>query len=233
MSPMIKVPEFILLKAVKNALKFIRLNYEAQADKDKSYLRRVLAGASLERYDFVTQAEAVFMAGEDDPRYMDVDIMFNMQRDGAPTLHITLPSENIQMGGNGMGNDEGYISEIVVDETLNPDGSVDAREERIQVYTRRYQASYHIVITSDNNNEVILVYHTLRALLMSFTASLHFAGLENVVFGGQDVTQNTEYAGNTLYLRSIIVSLQYETSAPSVFNDPLFKSITAQGTPIN
>lgn len=217
---MIKVPEFIIYDAVQLGLKYIRENWENSGNKNDSYLRRVLSGTSFQRYDFITQAEKVFMAKADDTRFLDVDLMFNMQRDGAPTIYITMPAEGTQVGGNGMGSDESYEGKITIGTDTFP------------VFTRRYQSNYNIMITSDNNNEVLLIYHTLRAMMVSLIPHLHLAGLENINYGGQDLSIETNNVPRALFMRGISLSLQYECSAPNIFADPFFTSLTADGTPI-
>jgi hypothetical protein len=231
---LITIPEYILLDHVEKAIKYLRDDYAAQTDPDKSYLRRVLYDNRIQRYDLIEQAESVFIQEIDNPRYLEVDLMWNMQRDGLPTIHITLPSEQTHVGGNGIGTDEGYreniFEESVYDEETNElitQGSITP------IYTRRYQSVYNIVITSDNSNEVILIYHTLRALLISLIRSLSEAGLQNIAFGGQDVQLYGGIVPKNIYMRAITVSLQYETSALSIFPQPLFNNLIANGVPVN
>lgn len=214
---MIKVPEIILFNAVQGALKYIRLNYANETDKNNSYLRRVLSGIAFQRYDFVAQAEQVFLCDVDNARFLDLDLMFNMQKNTLPTMYLSLPAEGIQSGGNGIGLDEGFIEDVTTD------------EDYYSVFTRRFQATYNIVITSDNSNEVILIYQTLKALLISFIPSMNMEGLENINIGGQDITITQD----SVFVRAISVSFQYDTSVPNPFSDPLFQNIIAQGTPIN
>jgi hypothetical protein len=230
----IKIPEFILFDILNKALDYLRTDYENQADKNDSFLMKVLEGNYIERYDLQTQAVQVFI--DNDPsnqRYLETNLMFNMEREGMPTIHLTLPSEQTQTGGNGIGIDQGYADDLIVDTVYNVDGSVQTNGSFTPVFTRRYQSTYNIVITSDNPNEVILIYHTLRALLISLIPSINLAGLENLAFGGQDVQLNSSLAPKNIFIRAITVTLQYETSSPSIFPQPMFHNITAKGNPIN
>lgn len=220
---LIIIPEYVLLKTVQNILTFIRTDYENATDKDKSYLRRILKYNALERYDTVKQAEAVFIQESDNPRFLEADLMFNVHRDGAPSIHITLPAENTQNGGNGMGTDERYRDSII--ETDDEENVIGVRT----VFTRRFTATYNVVITSDNSNEVTLIYHVMRSLLISSIPSMHLAGLENVRLGGQDVTINSQ---QKVFIKAISIYLEYEASAPNLFTDPVFHNIFFTGTPI-
>lgn len=225
MSDLIIIPEYKLLQHVEKCLAFIRSDYVAQADKNNSYLMRVLNGNAIERYDLKTQAKKVFIDNDvTNDRFLETNLMFNMKREGLPTIHITLPSEQTQMGGNGVGVDQGYREQEILDE-----GKVT--EKIFNVFTRRFQSTYNIVITSDNSNEVIMIYHVIRALLISTNGSLHLTGLENINTGGQDVQLYQGMANKNMYVRAITVGLQYETSAPDIWNNPIFKDLFATGTP--
>lgn len=230
---MIIIPELLLHKSVSNALQYIREDYAAQSDKSKSYLCRVLKDMKFERYDYSVQGVDVFInKTAENTRFLEVDLMFNMERNGAPTIHITLPAEDTQKNGNGIGNDLGYAENIVESSTFHNDGTLDVQGSTTEVFTRRYQAVYNLVITSDNSNEVILIFHVLKALMTSFKISMHLAGLENISIGGRDLNINSELVPKTLFFRAIAVSLEYESSAPNIFQDPLFRTITGNGTPI-
>lgn len=225
---MIKIPEFILFDFVEKSLKYIREDYAFQTDKNKSYLRKILNGISFQRYDFVTQAEKVILAGVDDPRYLDVNLMFNAAREGAPSIHITLPGETPQQGGDGIGQDQGYIMDIIESAIYNQNVLV-TEGKSTPIFTNRFQATYNIVITSDNNIEVIMIYHTLRAILTSLTASMSLTGLENLKFSGQDVIINQELVPVGIFIKTLNCSFQYETSAPSIYSDKIFNNIIATG----
>jgi hypothetical protein len=76
---------------------------------------------------------------------------------------------------------------------------------------------------------VILIYHTLRALLISLIPSISLEGLENVAFGGQDVQLYQGMANKNMYIRAISVTLQYDTSAPNIFHKNFVNDMTAKG----
>lgn len=223
---LIIIPEYFLHETLELALKFLRDDWAAQSDKDKSYLRRILYGVSFQRYGGITQAEAVFVGDNlDNPRFLEVDLMWNMDRNKVPAIHVTMPAEQAQVNGNGIGLDQGYIDSLVDDE-VNPTTNT-------VVFTRRIQASYNIVITSDNSNEVVLIYHVMRALLISMSTHLAEKGIQNLSLGGGDLQIYPDNVPKNLYMRTITVGLQYETSAPNIFTDHIFKTLTAIGTPVN
>jgi hypothetical protein len=214
------LPEIVLLETMRSALEFVRTDYENAIDKTKSYLYLLLNGSALDKYDLFEQAREVICGSEDSPRLLEIDLMLNMTRNHFPSVHITLPSE-ITGQGNGMGTDENYAEDF---KRVGEDFSR-------AVFSRRLSATYNIVITSDNSNEVVLLYHFFRAMLIALIPHLHLKHLSNISFGGQDL-QPYEGLGTNVYMRAITLSLQYDTFVPSIFPKELISDADAVGVPI-
>lgn len=233
---LLTIPEFILHDTLTKMIEFIREDYVLNsADTTKSYIHKLLDGAGFQRYDFFDQAIAVFCGPKDDPRFLSVELMFNRQRKGAPSIHITLPAEQQAAQGNGLGIDEGYIDNEFVTESVPDDEDTDpitvgTAGSATPIYTRRYQAVYNIVVTSDNVNEVILIFHVVKALLTATIPHLHYNNLQNISMGGQDIQPYNDLAMN-LYMRAVTVSLQYDTSVPSKYELIIPKDIIVDGKP--
>lgn len=223
--PLIRVPEFIIHDSLSKALDFIRKDYTAQANKSNSYLYKLLETGGFQKYKNFEQAEQVFIVDETHPRYLDIDLMFNMDRDGAPTIHITMPSES--PGQNAIGNEEGYQEPLWDDPSNNI-----VNKTYSSVFTRRYKATYDIVITSDNNNEVLLIYHVLKALLVALTGHLHLSGLENISFSGQDLQPYAELTPKNIFLRAIRLGVEYESSTLSFEKFQYALDIIFKGTAV-
>lgn len=223
---MMRVPEFILLETLENALKFVRNDFADQMNEQDTYLYKMLQGTQFQRYDFFEQAKQVICGDIDDPRRLECDLIFNFDRNGAPTIHINLPSE-MSTQDNGMGIDEGYVDNIYTD------GDVDTPGSYHKVWTRRFQAVYNIVITSDNTNEVIFLFHFVRALLLSTYDHLSLSGLQNITFGGQDIQPYSDLIPPNLFMRAISVNLQYETSAISFSQVPMFGKLVFRGKAVD
>lgn len=252
------VPEYKVLDIVSKAVEYIRYDYEYWKEKgnlDKSYLRTILGGSGIQRYNLIAQAEEIFInRGIDDERYLEVNMMFNMAKEGAPTIHITLPSEQTQTNGNGIGLDEGYqpyINETEVEISNQLLSAADGYNLNTQndesllleqdlfkpgtikpVFTRRYTSAYNIVITGDNSNEVILIYRVLNCILTSLIPQLSFEGFQNVSLGGQDVQLYRDVVPKNFYMRALTMKLEFETSVPAIFGTPIFKNLFATGSPI-
>jgi len=216
------IPETIILDSLEKGLQFVRTDYQTNLDanaEQDSYLYRILHGIGIERYTYFTQGKKVFLAEEDDPRKLNIDLMYNMNVDKVPSVYIALANE--QNGQNGMGLDQGYQQDLE-----NEDGST------LPVFTRRKNTSYNIMITSDNSNEVVMIYHFLYALLTSLIPHLNIKGLENISIGGQDLQLRGDLIPKNIFMRALAINLQYETSVPDLSRNPTAGAIFFSGTPV-
>lgn len=216
------IPETIILDSLEKGLQFVRTDYQTNLDanaEQDSYLYRILQGIGIERYTYFTQGKKVFLAEEDDPRRLNIDLAYNMDVSKVPSVYIALANE--QNGQNGLGLDEGYQDEIT-----NEDGTT------LAVFTRRKNTSYNIMVTSDNSNEVVMIYHFLYALLTSLTPHLNMRGLENISIGGQDLQLRGDLIPKHIFMRALVINLQYETSVPDLSKNPTAGVIFFSGTPV-
>jgi len=216
------VPETIILDSLEKALQFVRTDYAtniaANTEQD-SYLYRILQGVGIERYTYFTQGKKVFLAAEDDPRLLNIDLVYNMNVNKVPSVYIALANE--QNGQNGLGLDEGYQQDLE-----NEDGTA------LSVFTRRKNTSYNIMITSDNSNEVVMIYHFLYALLTSLTPHMNMRGLENISIGGQDLQLRGDLIPKSIFMRALAINLQYEISVPDLSRNPTAGDIFFSGSPV-
>lgn len=214
----ILVPEVEIFNTIKKILKYIHTDFEGRGDEQDSLLYKILGTNKLQRYDFFKQAKEVFLKKSDDPRFLDVNMFFNLERASIPTIHITLPAE--QPSKDGMGIDEGYKSNEVVKSL----GS-DVADSQVPVYTRRFATQYNIVITSDNSNEVVLIYHVLRAILIPTINHFEVLGLENIKINGRDIQNMNTIVPPHIFMRNIGLSLEYEVSVNSFFDETIITKI--------
>lgn len=226
MSTMI-VPEFVLLDNINKAIKAIRDEYVAAPDKTQTWLYRCYNGIVIDDYDAYRQIVSIIVnTPTGTPRFFKGDIMFNSNKNTPPSFHITLPSESLS-DGNSVGSGEWQATDL---EIHNTDDTV--ADVEIPVYTRRIQCIYNVVVTSDNSMEIVMLYAFMRGILISIIPSLHLAGLQNIGFAGNDIQPYNEVGANQLYMRSVSLSLQYETSSPSLFSLLKGKSVEVDGEPV-
>lgn len=214
------IPEFILLSTIKNALKLIEADFnlcETEGRQDESYLYRVFGEAQIERYNYYEQAKGVLFKKKDDPRKLTVDLMYNMTMDKVPNIYITLPGEQH--------NQNAIMVEQEEEPYWNTNGSYTNK------FTRRKSATYAIYITSDNSNEVSLLYHLIDCIMISATSALTLSGLYNLTQGGQDIQLENDKVPKHFFIKALSIGLQYGRTAPDFSGTPMFTNLIFDGRP--
>jgi len=214
------IPEIELHNTLKAILTLIREDYESRSNKEHTLLYKILGSNRLQRYNLYEQGKKVFLAKEDDPRFLDVQMFFNMKRASIPTIHITLPSE--QAGQDGLGIDEGYADPA--HDEMPSIGDPDILQTSPN-YTRRFDTTYNIIITSDNTNEVILIYHLLRAILIPVFDHLNQVGIENCKIGGRDIQAYPSLVPDSIFMRGLSLSFSYQITSPGIFKQDVIQKI--------
>lgn len=222
--PLLRVPEFIIHDGLQKALQFLRQDFLSVGSlTQNSFLFKLISSINLQKYNFLKESIAVFITDIGNPRHLEIDLMYNSQVNRVPSIHITTPADSPHQ--NGIGMDEGYQEELL-NNTITPTSYQS-------VFTRRYTGVYDIVITSDNNNEVILIYHVVRALLTSLYFHFQAKGLENISISGQDLTPYQELIPKGSFQRAIRLKLEYESSTLSFETMNIPVSFEFDGTPVN
>lgn len=228
---LITVPEFILHTTLENTLKFIREDYKLFKDQNKpeqSYIHKLCFELGFQRYNYIEQAVAVFTASNEDNRHLTLDLMFNMTSDSPPSIHITMPSETPGQNALGMGEDsnDNFLNYQEVDNEQVSD-TVQS------IFNRRYRANYDILILSDNSNEVVMLYHVVKALLVALSPQFTLLGLENITFGGQDLQAYADLAPKNLFMRAVRLGLEYNSSTLNFAKHPLITEIVFNPQPVS
>lgn len=202
---MLHIPEIEIFKIINSLLIVIEQDFNANlADETKSILYKLFYGQKIERFDFYTEIKNIILRENNHPRKLETRMMFDAQRAHLPTIHISMPSE--QKGEDGIGVDEGY-SENEIDE-LNG--------KYIPIYTRAYQTTYNCIITSDNSLEVLVIYHLVKAMLISIIDSIELNGIRNIVLSGQDLQIQTDLVPTHIFSRGIGINCFYEQEIPKI-----------------
>ena len=219
------IPEVVIYNSIRNIVNFLKEDYKGNSDKSKSYLGLLLSDSGgIENYNFLEQADSVFGEKNDNPRDIQVNMFFNKKMANIPSVHLMMAGDGEQVEGEGIGVDEGYIGGTEVE---NDDDTVTYRNK----FSRRYKGAYNIVITSDNSNEVLLLYNVLRACGVAITQSLNLAGIESARLSGSDINLNPDSVPNGVFARSLTLQYQYEIRVPSLFTSERLAKVAFQGYP--
>ena len=222
-------PEIVLLTSIQSVLNYIRKDFKDNSSQEtKTLLYKILVGNQLQRYNLFTEAKKVIITNEGDPRHLTINLFYNANVKGVPTIHITSPSE--QTINNTIGIGEGLRESEFTDP--DEDISEDTLSTYRRVFNRRFKASYNLVITSDNTNEIVLLYHFIRSILISLVDHLNFSGLQNIDFGGSDLNQNYNIPAG-IYAKSISITFQYDVGAIELADTEMLSDVIFKGTVID
>lgn len=215
----INISELVVFNTVKGVLTYIREDWKSNTDKTQTFLYDLWNGVKIgANYDCYSQVQELFLKEDAEQRVLDVRLFFDAARAPIPTIHITLPSET--GGGDGIGVDVGYEE---------PEFDDVAGEFKL-VNNRMFNASYNIVISSDNSMEVVMIYHTLRAALISAFEHIELAGLRNPKLSGGDLNINSDLIPPNIFMRVITISAAYDIAIPQLFAQKMAKKIILSNT---
>lgn len=213
----VSVPELKLYQIINALLSEVSEDYNRQVDKTKTLLHHLFGEATrLGKYNYLDQAVSLFVDRKDDnPRKVNLRLMYDAAKAGMPTMHITMPSENEESNTIGVG-ESGHEDSVIVDElsrTITPK------------YNRRFRTTYHIVCTSDSSQETFLMYHVLRAVIISALDYIDLAGLKDPKLSGQDIRQQDHLTPNHIYMRGVGLSCLYMVEVPRYFDTKIISNL--------
>jgi len=151
-----KIPEILLYKTLKALFELLNDDLiNASSDQD-TILYSIFSDMDLEGTNLFNTAKNLVLKDESKPDKLTYSLGYSLERKGAPTIHILLPSE--QPIASPIGGNEGYQDDVQID---NENG------EYRPTYTNDSRVSYNLLITSKNTLEVIILYNILKMGFLS------------------------------------------------------------------
>lgn len=205
------IPDVVLLDTCNKILNIIRSDYNsnvAAGTESRSLLYILFNGLQLGKYNIYENVKASIITTPEDPKHIDaVTLSFNKDSKKTPYVYLTLPSENTN--GNSLGIGEGDYDEVIYN------NAYPGQDQYRKQYNRRYNTTYYLVIGSENSNDVMVLYHLFKNMLVTSTNHLALSGIENLSIGGQDLRINTAMP-DSVFTRAITLSFQYEQQVPEI-----------------
>lgn len=196
------IPEIVLYKTVTAFIAALKKDYDDASDKNKTILADIFKvddnGNEMSftyKDDLFKAAVKTFITNDDKVDTLKVFIGYNRERAevGAPNVHIILPSEN-----KGRMDTLGNSAHNTTDGT---DVFIDKSKSKIAVY--------HLMITSNNIEQVIATYYMLQALFLIFDFHCEQAGMRNLKISGADINFQSDISQN-VYHRNCTIEFDYE-----------------------
>ena len=215
------VPELIIYDNLIKLFNFLRIDFEARADEEDTILYQIFKkdvnslDLTFNKIDYYQQAKSLFISrNNDSPRKLEVGMGFNLERASMPTIHIMMPSES--PGVSPIGTNQGYAASI----------SGEAANEVFNVFTVGFSANYSLILTSNNQLEVMLIYIMLKSGFIGLKTQMELAGFQNVTFGGSDLMFNSEMIPDNIYSRNFNLNFSYDFGGRDIFSIQLPTSIS-------
>lgn len=214
------LPEFVIHKTLVAIVEMLRADLEEHAaDDTQSILYKILGTdeqgqpLQLNLYNVFKQAKKIIQTKNN----LSVNFGYNQEVAQIISLHILLPSEQGKMA---IGADEGYLSDDIVE---------DGEKTRVQnYYTQMYDATYQIMITSNNSAEVNVVYNILKSMLLMLVPQLEVMGLRLPTLSGNDVVMQDDLVPVPLFHKVINLSFTYEHNVPQMVQQLVAKNFYYQ-----
>lgn len=214
------IPEITLLKTLESILKVVKDDWTIKSPTNvtETYLYKLFKqdeyGKDLKINTFNYFDSAVdAIAKKTIPIYLG----YNMSVSDQVAVHILLPSDNGRPLNIGAG--EGYQPD-----EISSDSTSVATE-----FSFTTDTVYQIMVSGSNSSEVVLVYHFLRAGLLSLNYHLELSGLRSPKFGGQDINFQSDLVPPHIFHRSILLSFFYEVNVPDLFYKAIISGFAAAG----
>lgn len=177
-----------------------------EPDTTKSILYRLLVDNGVQRYKLFEQCVTLLINNDEhSARFLDVNLFFNAKRASIPTMHITLPSEMEK--NNSLNNGEGYRDPVYE----------EANGTYIKIFNRRFGSRYNIIFTSDNTNEVVLMYQFFKSIFISLNGHFNVSGLQNPKLGGGDIQIDPNLVPPGIFTRALSIEFEYDTEGQDLF----------------
>lgn len=222
------VPEVQIKNLLDSILIIVVNDWDSHPIKSQTLLYNFFSGNAIGSYDYYIQAQELFLRGVNNPEKIETRIFFDVARASIPTIHIVLPED--APGENGLGMDEDFEEpQYNVDEV-----SIPHTYTFVKFYNRRFDVRYHLVISSKNVTEVLLIYHLIKGMLIGLTDSVEIVyGFSNTKISGLDIQLSLEMLPPNVFTRGIELSASYEMAVPRIIDPtPFVNALHFTGTAI-
>jgi hypothetical protein len=222
----LRIPDIVLINTINMCLKIARTNYNTNNDsgrEHRSILALLFKGLVIGEYDVFENIKKLVLTTPEDPRHIEAQLSYDHNASSnAPIIWITLPSENNR--NNSLSTGEGD------QEPLYLAGEEGGQDSFLPQYNYRFGTTYQIVLGSINKNEVTLLYHLIKSLLVSCIGHLEQEGISNLKIGGGEI--RTAAIPSRFFTKAITLNFEYEQVIPETASSLIYRKIRLFSKPI-
>lgn len=216
MSIGVLLPEFVIHNTLVSIVELLRRDLAEHSDDDtQTILYKILGideqgkALQLNLYNVFKQAKKIIQTKQN----LSVNFGYNQEVANIISLHILLPSETGKMT---IGADEGYIEEDLYED--------EVKSGEQNYFTQSFDATYQIMITSNNSAEVSVVYNILKSMLLMLVPHLELMGLRLPTISGNDIVMQDDLVPVPIFHKVINLSFTYEHNVPQLVKDKVAKN---------
>jgi len=190
-------------------------NVETDASK-RSLLYQIFGDLKFDGMSYFQQCKRILEhTFESGSRSLDFYLGYNTNREGFPMINILLPSEE---------NDPKNVGNVQASTNFYDGSGADLK-------TNNYSVTYNLVITSDNENDVIILYHFLKSLtIMGYEQFTSGCGFQNLYTSGRDIMLDFDIDPMNTFHRTLALSFFYENEIPDLFSSTDITGFNFNGT---
>lgn len=212
------LPDIEIVNALNTVLNVLRQDYtqyEQTSQQSRSLLYLMFGNVVLGEYDFFQNVKELILTTPESPRHIEAKLSFDHNtQQTTPTIWVGLPSENNR--NNSLGVGEGIATEHLYN-------NYPEQDEYKQLLSYRWGTTYQIVIGSINRNETLILYHLIKAMIVSCITHLEHQGLSNLKIGGGDLKMMSMQ--DRLFTKTVTLNFEYEQNIPMIFNGAVFRKL--------
>lgn len=153
--------------------------------------------------DFDIKAEFKRIFAGDTP--FKIKFGLNVDSENLPAVHVYLPAESSEP--NMIGSDPEYDGD---------DGDVDTHKV-FEINNFRFQTKYTLMIIDKNADSVLILYHTLKYMLLRYSILFENDGFQNLQISGNDLITEQNLIPMTIYSRNLMINFTYENETQNVY----------------
>lgn len=201
---MIIIPEHILKSVIDGIVLTIQTDIKTVRDSKETFLYRLFGDLGYGRFKYYEQALKLFSDDSAKSRKIRTKMSFDGELSQFPVMYVTIGSDTHNFGAIGVNEFDRIYGDK--DTRIYPE------------YAVRFTGESSIVIASDSVEETIILYHTIRAMLIACIDTMSLSGLENIQFGGMDIRTDEELVPKNVFMKAISVKYEYEVHTPSTIH---------------
>lgn len=205
------LPEHSLKNILDGLLAMMSDNLKQVPNKEQTMLYRMFGDTAYNKFKYYEQGVSLFTKSNGKARQIKTKLSFDGDLSQFPIIYIPTGKDDYSFSGIG-DQDSNYVEDK------------DGRQTPMK--TCRFKGESSFVIVSDSIEEVLLIYHAVRALLVAAGDTFGYYGLDTVQLGGADVQLNEEQIPKNVFMRAMSIKYEYDITIPSIIHSSGSGSIT-------